>query len=273
MWRSYVYGRNRPSRAPDVAASPCCLFWQESDFRYSWFILPTCIVSSTAPRHISLYFQIKFLCGLSYQCQSTLWAEDLGGHGGLWPPGRWGLFQPSQEQGDKGTLGVVPALGISHLGMGTGWDQARTSSHKQAQLGWGESGQGCGEMGTGNRYWALEGGWNGSCAMGDWGSPGQEQVCWCPQTWWSAAKPLPQTTAGCYLLVFIFFQLVQICQICADFFHYVYGQIPAWKSVHCPSVETFQDVRSSWSPQRKKKKTKNKRADHGMFFSTSEKVQ
>lgn len=136
MWRSYVYGRSRPSRAPDMATSPCCLRWQESGFRYSWFMLPTCIVSSTAPHHISLYFQIKFLCGLSYQCQSALWAEDLGGHGELWPPGRLGLSQPSQEQGDKGTLGAVPALGISSL-PGDG-DRLRSGQDiiPQAGLAW-----------------------------------------------------------------------------------------------------------------------------------------
>ena len=59
--------------------------------------------------------QVKSLCGFSYPCQGSLWAEGRGegGHGGPPPPGRQGLPQPGA--GWPGSWGTGPALGIGHL--------------------------------------------------------------------------------------------------------------------------------------------------------------
>lgn len=66
---------------------------------------------------------------------------------------------------------------------------------------------------------------------------------------------LSHTTATRNLLVFIFFQLVQVW---ADFSCDGLGQIPTWKSVLSQRAESFQAVGSSRSPQRN---------DHSIFLS------
>lgn len=88
----------------------------------------------------------------------------------------------------------------------------------------------------------------------NWAGTGRPLVSSAPTI--NSKAVLPHTTATCNLLVFTFFQLVQVCVVFSCDGH---GQIPAWKSILSPRAEPFQAVRRSRSPWRK---------DHSIFFIT-----
>ena len=147
-----VYGKNRPSRASDMATPPHCLFRWESGFRYSCFILPTCIVSSTAPHHAPVSTTSIFKLSSSVASVTSVRAPcrlRTGESGAMGDPhsqaGR-ACPSPCQEQGGHGALGTAPALGIRHL-PGDG-DRPKPGGHWPH--GWARFGD-CGELETGSR--------------------------------------------------------------------------------------------------------------------------
>lgn len=265
MWRLEVYGRNRPSKASDMAITPCCLLQQESVFRYFCFILSTFIISSTVRHYTPVSTTSIFKLSSSVALVTSVRASCS------WGLGRWGPWRVSTPKqagpvlalarsraaSPQASLGTALSLGVRHLPedgdrmrlvaigpmdglcLATVWSwrlvAARTDSSGGAEMGpapwagWGrhqETGQGQGGLSVSSALMIRR------------------------------KAALPHVTATCNLLFSQFFQLFQIC---GYFFCDGHGQIPTGKSDLSPSVDAFQAVKRIRYPQRK---------DHSVFFIT-----